>query len=70
MSLGIMDKNFLLRHIDKSMILEEPTHAVDAGQEHGSLQKLVGLGIRIKETKTISEGAIIIESFKFGREES
>jgi predicted transcriptional regulator len=57
----------------KSMTLEELTQVVDRDKStvFRSLQKLVGLGICIKETRTIREGglyhaysAIDVESFK------
>jgi predicted transcriptional regulator len=61
----------------KSMTLEELTQEVDRDKStvFRSLQKLVALGICIKETKTIKEGglyhvysAIDIESFKLETE--
>ena len=71
MSLGIVDKNVLLRHIDKSMILEELTHAVEGDRSTAfrSLQKLVGQCVCIRNQDN-KGGAIFIESFKLGREES
>jgi predicted transcriptional regulator len=49
MSLGIVDKDVLLRHINKSMTLEELTRIVrgDKSTVFRSLQKLVGQGICI-----------------------
>jgi predicted transcriptional regulator len=67
------DKKFNKR----SMTLEELTQEVDRDKStvFRSLQKLVGLGICLKETKTIREGglyhvysAIDIESFKIETE--
>ena len=72
-----LDLLFILIKNKKSMTLEELAKKVDRDKSSvfRSLQKLVGLGICIKETKTLKEGgyyhaysAIDIESFKIETE--
>jgi len=72
-----LDLLFILIKNKKSMTLEELAKKVDRDKSSvfRSLQKLVGLGICIKETKTLREGgyyhaysAIDIESFKIETE--
>jgi len=72
-----LDLLFILIKNKKSMTLEELAKKVDRDKSSvfRSLQKLVGLGICIKETKTLKDGgyyhaysAIDIESFKIETE--
>ena len=72
-----LDLLFILIKNNKSMTLDELAKKVDRDKSSvfRSLQKLVGLGICIKETKTLKEGgyyhaysAIDIESFKIETE--
>ena len=72
-----LDLLFILIKNKKSMTLEELAKKVDRDKSSvfRSLQKLVGLGICVKETKTLKEGgyyhaysAIDIESFKIETE--
>jgi predicted transcriptional regulator len=72
-----LDLLFILIKNKKSMTLDELAKKVDRDKSSvfRSLQKLVGLGICIKETKTLKEGgyyhaysAIDIESFKIETE--
>lgn len=72
-----LDLLFILIKNNKSMTLDELAKKVDRDKSSvfRSLQKLVGLGICIKETKTLREGgyyhaysAIDIESFKIETE--
>jgi predicted transcriptional regulator len=72
-----LDLLFILIKNKKPMTLEELAKKVDRDKSSvfRSLQKLVGLGICIKETKTLKEGgyyhaysAIDIESFKIETE--
>ena len=72
-----LDLLFILIKNKKSMTLEELAKKVDRDKSSvfRSLQKLVGLGICIKETKTLKEGgyyhvysAIDIDSFKIETE--
>ena len=74
-----LDMLYILIRNKKSMTLEELAKKVDRDKStvFRSLQKLVGLGICNKETKTLKEGgyyhaysAIDIESFKIEQRKS